>query len=314
MARCCGGGSGGCTCKIVVGGGLTIEGSGGADDAYVIYGASANVNGVTNSQFQVVVTGEGTADVPLQIETVYASTAKLQNVPDVHISGVTSGQVLGWDATNNRWNNVNPVTAPVGAVQHDGTLIGDGSGGNKLAVVGYSARGMTTDATNGVSIRDTYINQMVRKFADAPARTAADPPANTLNTMTVRSNAPGQIEYWDGSTWRALDNNIDTVLIGNEFLVLSGPYTPGMRMTHMVREVTTTVDSSSHFTVLGTAALAGYSGVLVCNYGANAQAPPYYCSLWADTGKVVATARKATDGTLLPPGSDVHGYADAWLY
>lgn len=310
---CCGGGKG-CNCKIEVTGGLGIQGSGAPDDPYVITGAAGSVQGVANTNFKVNVSGSGSESSPLTIETIYNTTAKLKNVPDVNIVGVTSGQVLAWDATNQKWINANPVTAPVGSVAHDGSLTGDGSGPNPLSVVSNAARGLTTSSSAGVGMRDTFVNQLVRKFNNATDRDAADPSAQVVNTLSIRNNAPGRVEFWDGTAWQPIDTGVETELDGAELLRLSGPWSEGMRLTHYVKELNAVVDSSGHFPVLGTAALTGRSGVLTATFQEGAQAPPFYAALYTDVGKVWGTARKATDGSLLANGTDVHGYVDAWMY
>jgi hypothetical protein len=294
---------------------LTITGSGTPDDPYIIMGATDSVQGVTNTNFKVNITGSGTVDSPLKIETVWNTNAKLKNIPDVNVTGVTSGQVLAWDATNQKWVNADPVTAPVGAVQHDGSLSGDGSGAHLLSVVSNSTRGMTTDITNGVSIRDTYINQMVRKFTNATTRDAADPAAETLNTLTILNNHPGQIDFWNGSAWRPIGSGVEVVVANEVMLELSGPYSVGMPLTHLVKRITSDIIDSGNFVILDEDDLDGFSGVLTCMYAA-AGSPVVHTNMTPNlpVGLIGGIAYTIGSGVKPPNGYTIHGWIDAWLY
>lgn len=308
---CCGGRS--CTCKIEVGTGLGITGSGSVDDPYQITSdvGGINLDGDDNTRFNVVVT----PGAPTLIGVDYAATAKLDDIPDVQAPTPTAGQVLAWNGT--RWTAQTPGSAPPGSVNTDETLSGDGSAGDPLGVVTAEDRGLTTAPTGadqGVGIRDSYINQFVRKFNNQADRAAASPSAEIVNTFTALGTNPGQLDYWDGTQWQRAGSS-SLQLWGTEVMLeLSGPYTGGP-LTHVLAKVDDDVNADGEFTVIGTSQLAGFSGVMIARFQATNQHPPFYPVAFGDTNRIRVTAYVlGSDNVTLPNGTNVHGFVEAWLY
>src|SRR5262245_43651763 len=113
MPNCCGGAS--CACKLAAGSGISITGSGTPADPFLIT-ASNVLTPVDNSTFDVnitpVVVG---ANTEYRLEVKYASTAKLDDIPDVNTPAPTNGQVLGWDSATSKWTPRAPTPPAPGA-------------------------------------------------------------------------------------------------------------------------------------------------------------------------------------------------------
>src|SRR5678815_4690585 len=137
MPNCCGGAS--CSCVIQGGSGITVTGAGTPASPFVL-DAHQVFNAVDNKTFDLSITGSGTTIDPWTVQVTWATTAQLDDFPDVQAPTPTNGQVLGWDNTLQKWTPRAPTTAAAGAVLHDTSLTGDGSSGAPLAVQTESGR------------------------------------------------------------------------------------------------------------------------------------------------------------------------------
>lgn len=257
MPRCCGGAT--CSCAIEAGQHIQIAGVGSATDPFVIIG-DVDLEVSDNTTFNLTLGGTGTLASPWLLSVAFAATAKLNDFPDVNVPAPTNGQVLAWNSSTSQWEAVAPTTAASGALTHDTSLSGDGSAGSPLQVQEDPA-GLLTTRAPGLGLSDTGINQTVRKFATEAARTAATP-APTLNTLSLVDSNPGQIEYFNGTSW-SIAGGVFRLgsIVGEEFYQLSGPYASG-RLTLVTLNLMTSTDSNGVFTIFDATALAGWGGVM----------------------------------------------------
>jgi hypothetical protein len=259
MPRCCGGAS--CSCVIQPGNSVDITGTGSSSDPFVI-SADVGVAVRDNLVFDLVLTGLGTELTPWTIEAHFAPSAKLNDLPDVVATAPTNGQVLAFDSASQTWKPAAPTSAASGAVSHDTSLAGDGSVGTPLQIQEDPARMLATTPA-GLGLSDAGMNSVVRRYADAAARSAAAP-APVANALSILGTVPGQIDYWTGTAWAAA-GIFGLNISGEEFYELSGPYTGAQRITFMVRNVETTTDVNGQFDAIAPADLAGKAGVLTAS-------------------------------------------------
>lgn len=313
---CCGGRS--CTCKLEAGLGVVITGGGSVDEPYVISSdaGAVQITDNDNAVFNVGIAGDGTDEDPFEISVQFAGTAKLDNIPDVNAPTPTNGQVLAWHNASGTWRAADPVTAPVGSVDHDDTLSGDGSSGDPLSVVTDDTRGVTDNA-NGVALTNATINQGIRKFANNSARNAADPSAEVLNTFTVLATSPGVLWYWSGTAWvqQVAGGQLEMPFGTEVMLTLSGPWDSSMPVRHIVKKVDATANADGEFTIFSTVELAGMGGVIVARYQSNNQHPPFFPVVFGDTNRIRCTGfQLGSNNTPIDNGTVVFGFAEAWVY
>src|SRR5262245_15014225 len=258
MPRCCGGST--CACVIQEGGHINVDGTGQTQDPFVI--STDIALKVTDTKvIDMTLNGIGTAAAPWDISASFAPTAQLHDLPDVNVPNPTNGQVLAWNNSVKEWQAAAPTTAAAGAVQHDTSLLRGGSVGNPPPVNEDPARMLGTTAA-GLGLSDTGMNSVVRRFANAAARSAATP-APVLNALTMLDSTPGQIDFWNGSSWVPGGGTISGIdALGQELMQLSGPYTGVQRIALLIRNTSTTTDTNGEFDVLAAADLAGRAGVL----------------------------------------------------
>ena len=311
--RCCGGAS--CSCVVDEGMHIQITGTGSAADPFVITGDIA-LQAQDNTVFDVSLTGLGTIAVPWQLSVNYAATAKLNDLPDVNAPAPTNGQVLGWDTATSQWTNRAPTTAAAGTITHDTS--GDGSAGASLQVNEDPARLLATTPA-GLGLSDTGVNQLARKFADATARAAASP-APTVNTLSLLGSSPGQIDYYDGTTWKSAGGAfLLGPVTGQEMYQMSGPYAGG-RLTVLVAHVSAITDTNGIFDVIDSTTLAGRAGVMSATVQPIADAngllgvpAPYVVVLSGEGGALRGRAYTISDGVPLA-AAQVTCTATAFVY
>lgn len=138
MARRCGCASGSCSCVVTGGDGVEVSGSGSTSDPYVIDAADVALTGKLQVQdsdtIDLTLAGEGTVAEPY-ILTADAALS-LGQLVDVDDANTTVGYVLA-RMPDGTFALVPPTTAPVGAINSDATIDGDGSAGDPLRVHDY---------------------------------------------------------------------------------------------------------------------------------------------------------------------------------
>jgi len=307
MPNCCGGAS--CACKINAGEGIGISGSGSTQDPFVVT-SEREFTVADNSVFNLTITGQGTAADPWVMTVQYAATAKLDDIPDVNAPTPPNGYVLTWQTSSSTWIASPPTTAPTGAVSHDNSLQGDGSVGAPLNVKTDTARGIQT-TVDGVGLTDSAINQLNRKFSDAVARETALPAPDT-NTLSTLVSDPGRVDYFDGTTWRPVKGDYNRLVIGGEFLALSGSYDGEGRLTQIIKQINTNSDGVGMFDLLDPTDLAGFGGVLSIAFQETGEVA-FQAMPFANTDRVSSLAYFTSDGSLFA-GLPITGTLLAWAY
>jgi hypothetical protein len=293
---------------IVGQGGVTIEGSGQPSDPFIIDADTYHTDS-NNGRFTTDAGGDGTQANPYTMSVDYAPSAKLDDIPNVDTPAPANGQVLTWNSATSTWVAAPPALAPVGAVVHDLSLLGDGSAGAPLGVIADQARYLGVAAL-GVGLNDNGMAALVHHFTDDAARTASIP-VPVSNMLSMLETAPGVIEYWNGVDWVTLPNQTGWVA-SEELLELSGAYAPGIPVTVMVVQVSTTTDANGVFDVLGLTDLAGRSGVLTVSLSETG-AVAWKAMIFPNTNRISATAYRLTDGSIMA-GTPVTATVQAITY
>lgn len=238
---CCG--RGGCSCAVQGGDKIQVTGIGVSADPFII-SADFDFQVVDNSTFNLTLTGAGTEASPYALQVAFAATAKVADFPDVSDTPPSNGQVLAYNTSTGLWTPSAPTTAASGSVTHDTSLTGDGSVGSPLAAA--HATGRFTQTATGIGLTDDGINNQVRRFANAAARSAAVP-APALNTISALDSAPGLYDRWNGSAW--VPAEALPVVIGGALLALSGTYSGG-RVVRVVKQFSGTTDLGGNVQLL----------------------------------------------------------------
>jgi len=303
---CCGGST--CSCQMIGQGGITIEGSGQPSDPFILDAATYHTDS-NNGQFLTTALGTGSAATPYAIEVDYAPQARLDDIPNVDTPSPANGQVLTWDSGTSKWVAAPPAIAPVGAIAHDTSLLGDGSAATPLGVVAHQARYIGVSAS-GVGLNDSGMAAMVHHFANDAARFASIP-FPTVNMLSILETGPGIVEYWNGTKWTRLPNQTGWVAT-EALLELSGAYAAGLPITMGVYQVDTTTDPEGIFDLLGLADLAGRSGVLSVQVQESGDVA-WKVMVFPNTDRVSGTAYRLTDGSVMA-GTPVTATVNAILY
>lgn len=299
MARCCGGSS--CACSIQAGPHIVMEGTGAPGDPFVVTGDVALTVSDTPS-IDLSLSGPGTEEVPWNLSGRLASTSTLNDMGDVNATP-TNGQVLAWNSSLLEWRAVNPTTAAVGSVSTDASLSGDGSAGSPLQVREDPDR-LLASTTAGLGLSNTGVNSTVRHFADAAARTSANP-SPILNSVSVLDSAPGKLDFWDGVAWSSAGTFL-LAMQGPELYAMSGPYTGVERVTMWVANVLTVTDDVGFFDVITATDLSGRAGVLTATVTPTTGGEdlgtvvPWVSVIAGVSGGLRGAAYRVDDGTALP--------------
>lgn len=293
---CCGGSN--CGCVVHAGDHVQVEGSGSASDPFVI-SSDLDLSVLDNSVFNLTLAGDGSPGSPYVLSVAFAPTASVKDLPDWSNTSPTNGQVPRWNATSGLWEPGSNTTAPVGAVEHDFSMSGDGSSGDPLQVAHDPAR-YTFTGPDGVGLTDDGINRQVRQYANTSDRggeTTLVPP--DLNTLSMLGTAPGKIDYWDGTDWVPLGDIPE--VIGGALLEMSGAYTGGRTRT-VVKQVAATTDASGAFAILDAgdmSFLGPIAGVLSVQVQPTGSVP-FDCVVSAGAGVVSAVAYRLDNGAVYP--------------
>lgn len=314
-SRCCG--ASGCSCKIIGGAAadthtnIKVSGAGSTQSPLTITGAAVEAIG-TDSVTLTVAYDAGSNTYTLEAD--FAATSSLDDLGDVVAPTPTNGQVLAYNAGTGKWIPAAATPAASGSVTHDLSLSGDGSVGTPL-VVNHSASGGTATRADGVGLNDATLNSVVRHFASAAGRSAAVL-APVLNTLSVLDDAPGEVDYWDGSAWRAL--LLFAGDSGDALLEQSGPYvdqTPTFAFSAFVNDST---DVNGRVTLLAAvnAPLSTAAGIMSYSFNLESGYPFLVCY---DTAlgdlDAILYAVDPTDSSFTPAASvPVKGHVRAILY
>lgn len=306
MSKCCG--QNGCSCVIEAGLGIAITGSGSVSDPFHI-SAGTEIDGGDNAVFDVTVAGVGTPVSPWVVSVAYATTAKLDDIPDVYAPTPTNGQVLKFNTSLNRWEAGPPAVVAPGLMLTDESLSGDGSAGAPLQVREATGRGLATSAA-GLGLDDATINETVQHFADDAAR-AATTPAPVLNSLSMLNTRPGVIDVYDGAQWVTKSGQFGTSIPGPELLVMSGFY-DGRPPTLMLRSVAEDTDTDGLFDVLSADDLLGWAGVLSVAFQPTGSLG-YTVTVNPDINAITGMAYRLDTGEPYV-SQTVTGMVQAWVY
>ena len=304
MPRCCGS-SGACGCKVSAGTGITVSGTGSASDPIVV-SSSSGLTVADTTTFDLSLAG----GPPPVLSVNFAASAKLKDFPDVSDTTPTNGQVLGYNTGSGTWGPIPPTTAAAGSVSHDASLSGDGSGGTPLQVNEDPSRLLATVA-GGLGLSDVGMNSVLRRYSDATARASASP-APTLNSLSALDSRPGEVDYWNGAAWLRIQSDTQSVLIGPEFMSMSGSYLTGMGVIRVMKQINGSTDINGLLPLFTAAELTGFAGVLsvqVTPTGAN----PWIPVVQASVDHVDVVSYRVTDGSL-NAGNVIQGSAVATCY
>lgn len=310
MAKGCCGGTSGCGCQIIGHGALEVSGSGQPSDPFIL-DVEVDFESSYNKTFTTLIQGDGSEATPYTPVVTFSDTAQLDDIPDVLAPNPSNGQVLAWNAAQGKWVAQAPTTAPAGAVLHDTSLNGDGSAGAPLNVLNHPSRLLGT-FPEGIGLTNLGMASVTQHFSDDAARAAAIP-APFLNQMTMLDTEPGIIYYWTGAAWSVLPNQTAWEVPNGAMLQLSGPYSDGLPVTIMVRQIDTTTDASGNFDIFGTTELAGRSGVLTAQITERGTGTPWQAMVNASANKIVGTAYRMSDGSVMA-GTPITASAQAILY
>lgn len=311
---CCGGsGTSGCSCRIEAGPYIEVTGNGSPTEPFVISGEPLAVVDSTDFNLSLV---DGVLTV------TYATGAKLDSIPDVNAPTPANGEVLTWDTASSKWVAGPPATASPGAVQHDASLAGDGSGGSPLQVNESVSGFLSTDPVNGLGINTPGVNQMNRKYPHNTARNAdfvTRPP--TVNTISSVDSEVGRFSYWsgDGVGGGLRDipgTNWVNAAINGVLMQVAGPeYDSTRRLIHYMDFQTQASESDGTFIVIDTEVMETCNGVLVCHVQPTGTGTPWVPMVFADTVNTLVKAKgiRVSDGASI--GSTSITYTvQAWLY
>lgn len=311
--RNCGCGTGSCACKIEAGARSTVTGNGSSQDPYVI-SADVMLSVADSTTFDLILEGEGTLANPWVLRLAYASTARLNDHPEVDAEFPTDGQALLWDLARSKWvAGPVPATAPGLLLTDNQSLDGDGSAGDRFRVVPNNARYIET-TLSGVGVTDDLINRLVRVWPDAATRDA-DTLTPDLNTISLLNDDPGRIDYWDGAEWASISNGIRLDIQAGQFLSLSGPYAGG-GVVQYVAQLAVSTDVDGSFEVIPAADLSTYGGVLSVNVACAqplAGGVPWMARLIPDTTRIMGYAYRIDTGAVYA-GVPLTGIVTALLY
>lgn len=284
---CCGGAT--CGCAFTDGENTIVSGVGSSQDPFRI-DLDFAIGVVDNDTFNLTLSGLGTEVDPYALSVTFASTASVKDLPDWSNTAPTNGQVPVWNTGLGAYVPGSPTPAASGSVDHDTSLDGDGSPGDILSVVHDPDR-FTETTADGIGLSDAGINRQIRRFANAAARDAADPPPE-LNSFSVLDTRPGSVEFWSGSYWAAID--VPTVL-NSELLQLSGAYDGGPVRTLTKQLAATTDATDGTFTVLSAGDLGTVAGVLSCIVQP-VGTTPFVVTLQPQPGSLQGTAYRLDSG------------------
>jgi hypothetical protein len=272
-------------------------------------GVDFALSATDNTTFNLSLGGTGTVSDPYVLTVNYASTAKLDDLPDVNAPTPTNTQVLSWDTATSKWIPRNPTTAASGSVANDTSLNGDGSGGSPLAV-NHDPNGYTQTGAGGIGLTDNGKRNMVLHYANAATRASATP-TPALNTVSMLDTNPGQQDYWTGSQWVPVTNGVSRDL-GTEFMALSGSYDGTSPVTLLVRQVSLATDALGYFDVLGAADLTSAAGVLSCHFQETGPVP-YKAMVSPNINVVGGVAYRLDTGDVYPTQA-ISGIVTAYIY
>lgn len=317
MAKCCGNS---CNCTlhtdVDVNGwhALLVTGSGTTQDPYQISFKGIVFN--SNGTIDPTVVFDSTTGYSVSLD--FGVNSRLGDIGNVLLESPSNGDVLAWDSSISKWKHQAPVTAPAGAVVGDASIAGDGSAGTPLSVAAAPSGGLEVDASNGLKLTNEVLSSVMLRYPDATTRDA-DTTTFALNQLSMLDNAPGAVDYWNGTDWLPL--LLLQSVTGTELFQLSGAYTENTPVTLFVKQLSDTTDTDGSVTILSAADLDGFAGVLSVHvqpvledtYVTGSVAWQMSVNLSASTTEVVGVAF-ATDGSGEWVSQPVSGVVTAYLY
>lgn len=136
---------------VVGAGSISVTGSGSGASPYVISGGGA-LSVTDTPTVDLTLTGTGSSGSPYALAAT--ATVSMEDIVDLDTSSVVAGHVPSFNGTS--WVTIPAPSAAPGAIVHDSTLTGDGSGGNPLKVAARATStytpawtGSTTNPTIG---------------------------------------------------------------------------------------------------------------------------------------------------------------------
>jgi hypothetical protein len=177
-------------------------------------------------------------------------------------------------------------------------------------VVPDATRLVQTSAS-GIGLSNSGMGAVVQHFATAAARTSAVT-APILNQMTMLDSNPGRIDYWNGTIWTPLLDQINVSAQSPALLQLSGPYAANTPVTQYLKQVSLTADTNGVVTLLGAADLTGRAGVLDLQFQEMGTVP-LRVLVGTSGSTVIGTAYLLTTGAPAA-NATVTGMIRAYLY
>jgi hypothetical protein len=146
MARCgCGGNA--CSCKIIAGPGIQVQGNGTASDPFKVTALSSSIMGLlevdSTSTVDLTLLGAGTPADPFVLKADVGM--RIADLEDVANTAPTNGQVLAYNATTGLFQPITPAAGGTGGGGGAGTVTSvngkspDGLGGVTLTAADISA-------------------------------------------------------------------------------------------------------------------------------------------------------------------------------
>lgn len=232
-----------CSCKIQAGTGIVVNGSGSANDPYVISMPSGGTIQVSDtSSVNLTLLGSGSPGDPYILSATVDSFefgGPGNDIANAATGSITNGYVPIWNNTTQKWTPGPAATATPGALNvASSSFSGDGSSGSQLSVKLNPSGLLTPVGTTGLDLKNDAKARMGQAFANDAARSAW----YSANSVTVL----------EGHQAYMLDTDSMWVFDGSAWVIA---YTPGLNASWQFNRVSANVYTdydASIQTALGT--------------------------------------------------------------